>query len=102
MHDKVLAALLSLTALLNIADYIFTLRAVHVLGKPEANPVIDSILHTPWFPIYKVIFVPLCICFLWYVRDKVRYTRLIPLGAAVSFAVYAVLTGWHIYMQFFT
>jgi len=101
MPDKVLATLLSSTALLNIADYLFTLRAVHVLGRPEANPVIKSILHTPWFPIYKVILVPLCVCFLWYFRDKVRCTRLIPLGAAVSFAVYTVLTGWHIYMQFF-
>ena len=101
MRDKILAYLLALTAILNVADYAFTLRAVHIMGKAEANPVMDAILHTPFFPIYKVILVPLGIYFLWRVRNKVRFTRhLIRLGAAVGFVVYGALTGWHIWGQF--
>ena len=93
-----LAILLFNIALLSIIDYLFTIRAVS-RGLKEFNPVMDPILHTPLFPLIKVVFVPLALLWAWLNHDRWQHNRLINLGIWILFLVYGVLTVWHILLQ---
>ncbi|MDW7651424.1 MAG: DUF5658 family protein [Bacillota bacterium] len=54
----------------NTADYFPPLYAVKH-GLREANPLMDIILHTPYFPLVKLLFVPLLLVLLWMYRRRV-------------------------------
>ena len=100
MRDRLLAFLLASVALFNMADYLFTVRAVYILDKPEANPLIDAALGTPWFAIVKVLLVPLACWLIWRSRHRWKKARpLIHAGILTLFVAYGWLTLYHVYWQ---
>ena len=100
MRDRLLACLLASVALFNVADYAFTLRAVYILQKPEANPLINAALGTPWFAVVKVLLVPLACWLIWHSRRRWRKAKpLIHAGVLVLFVAYGWLTLYHAYWQ---
>jgi hypothetical protein len=99
--DKILKPLLIALAVMNAVDYAFTVRAIRVLGVPEANPLISVSLGTPLFAVIKLIVIPLLCYLLW--RSRHKWKRMKPLicGLLVFVtAAYAVVTIWHFYGQF--
>ncbi|HBX22288.1 MAG TPA: hypothetical protein DEF34_01435 [Desulfotomaculum sp.] len=98
MKQLKIAILLFNIALLSIIDYLYTLRAVS-RGLKEYNPVMDPILHTPLFPLIKVVFVPLALLWAWINRDKWQHNWLINLSLWILFLVYMALTVWHMTVQ---
>ena len=54
----------------NVADYFLTLYAVKQ-GFREANPFMDAILHTFWFPKVKLLAVPLLLLVIWLHRKRI-------------------------------
>ena len=101
MKDRPLLIALWCIGIFNVLDYAFTMRAIYILGVPEANPAMDAALGTPWFATVKLLLVPLGLYFIWRVRNRVRLAKpVVMFGIAVSFAAYTILTGWHIYGQF--
>ncbi len=101
MPDKTLKSLLIALAAMNIADYLFTLRAIYILGVPEANPFMDAALGTPLFFIIKVVLVTAGIWLIWRLRHRWMHRTVI--AGLLGFAVlaYGGVTLWHIYGQFF-
>ncbi len=97
MRDRTLAAILISIGTFKLADYLFTLRAIFVLGAPEANPLIDVMLGTPWFAVVKIILPAIGLYAIWRFRNRARplfhYALLIP------FAAYAWLTLHHAWWQ---
>lgn len=96
MPDNKLRFMLLAVGLFNVTDYFLT-RAAIAKGATEGNPVMDAILHTPWFPIVKLFAVPVALYWIWTVRHKARpaFLRL----AWVIFLAYGFLTVWHTYVQ---
>lgn len=88
--------ILILTGAFNIADYFFTLEAIGA-GMAEGNPFMDAILHTPWFPVAKLIAVPAGLYLLWRVKERVPRVKYY---AAVPFFAYSALTVYHLYLYF--
>ena len=101
MPDKVSKPVLITLALLNVADYGFTMRAVYILGVPEANPFMDITLGTPLFAVVKLLIVPSACYLLWAIRDKWQGRSVI--GFLLLFVIFAYggVTLWHIYGQLF-
>lgn len=97
MRDRILAAVLLSIMLFKVADYLFTLRAVNVLGAPEANPLIDAMLGTPWFFIAKIILPAIGLYAIWRFRRGARAVFLYAL--LIPFAAYAWLTAFHVWWQ---
>ena len=92
--------ILIVLALLNIADYGFTMRAVYILNVPEANPFMDMALGTPLFAVVKLLIVPL-FCYLLYItRDKWQNKLYLTGLLSFVFLAYSGVTLWHIYGQF--
>ena len=95
MKDKMLRIALTIIGIFNIADYFFTRRAI-AAGMVESNPIMDAILHTPIFPLYKLVIVTGFIFFIWYSRKRWnRLTPLITLGIVVLVVAYSGVTIWH-------
>ena len=97
--DKSLSAkwrhwLAILTGILNFADYFLSLQAFRA-GMAEGNPVMDAILHTPIFPLYKLGAVTVFLWLLWRYRERVPRLRYY---VWVPFMAYAMLTGWHVFL----
>lgn len=97
MRDRIIKYLLISLAAMNAADYLFTVRAIHTLGVPEGNPVMDALIGTPWFAVIKLVLVPAGLYLIWRCRGRVR--RVIYYAGAAS-AAYGALTAWHFYGQF--
>ena len=81
----ILQALLYGVAVFNIADYFFTNLALS-MGYRELNPFIDMIVGTVYFPLLKLVVIPLLLYFVWSQRCKVGSRVL--LYAWVAFLVY--------------
>ena len=97
MRDRTLKwALLTLGAL-NIADYLFTLRAVYILGVPEGNPYMDALLGTAWFAVVKLLLVPLGLYFIWRRRHCMGW--LSHSFLTVTLGAYSWVTVYHIISQ---
>jgi hypothetical protein len=96
MHDNKLRFMLICVALFNAADYFLTRIAVSK-GAVEANPFMDAILHTPFFPAVKLLAVPLGLYWIWRVRGRVRPAVMRVVW--VAFLAYGFLTVWHTYVQ---
>ena len=97
MRDKVLKWVLIILGALNVADFLFTLRAVYILGVPEGNPYMDALLGTAWFAVVKLLLVPLGLYFIWRRRHGMRWVSMSLL--AVVFAAYTWVTVYHIISQ---
>ena len=54
----------------NVMDFFLTLYALE-RGFVEANPVMDLIVDTVYFPKVKLIVVPLLLSYLWLQRKRV-------------------------------
>ncbi|WP_242661376.1 DUF5658 family protein [Alkaliphilus metalliredigens] len=67
---KLLWVLLFGTGVFNVCDYFLTLKAIG-MGYEEANPLVDGILHTPLFPITKLLIVPALLVLIWFLRKRV-------------------------------
>ena len=98
MRDKTLKWMLITLGLFNIIDYISTTVAI-ANGVAEGNAAMDAIIGTALFPIVKLVLVPLGLYLIWIVRGKIRRPVLLAVG--VPFVAYSLLTGWHIWGQFF-
>ncbi len=101
MKDKLLKPILIILALLNVLDYGFTMRAVYVLGVPEANPFMDLALGSPLFALIKLAVVPAFCYFVWITREKWQQRLSIGLLLGFVFLAYTGVTLWHIAGQFF-
>ena len=97
MRDRLLAAILISIGIFKAADYLFTLRAINVLGKVEANPLMDAILHTPWFFVAKILFPLIGLTAIWHFRNRARPIFLY--GLLIPFVAYGWLTLHHAYWQ---
>ncbi|MGI6149215.1 MAG: hypothetical protein GX195_01400 [Firmicutes bacterium] len=71
-RDTVLLLLLMGIGVLNVADYFFTDLLVVRGGHIELNPLMRGLQGTPFFPLYKLVAIPLGLWFLWRVRHLVR------------------------------
>ena len=98
MRDKTLKWMLVTLGLFNVIDCISTTVAI-ANGVAEGNAAMDAIIGTAWFPLVKLILVPLGLYLVWRVRSQTR--RSILLAMTVPFVAYTLLTMWHIYGQFF-
>ena len=95
MRDKLLMWLLLAVAVFNVGDYFLTLQAISV-GMAEGNPVMDAILHTPIFPLYKLGAVTAFICIVWVSRKHWnKLSVVIHAGVWLMFLVYGSVTAWH-------
>ena len=92
MSNKILQTLLVTLAVMNVADYLLTLRALS-LGAVEANPIMAAAINAGMFGPVKLLAVPLICLGIWCARDRVRLAvRGLVAGAVV---VYGGLMVWH-------
>jgi hypothetical protein len=101
MTDRFIKLLLILLAALNVADYLFTARAVYILGVAEANPAMDAALGTPFFALVKLLIIPLTCLVIW--RSRHLWHRAKPLICGLLIfvtAAYSAVAVWHVWGQF--
>lgn len=94
-NKRLLWLLLLGVGVFNVADYFLTLYAVKQ-GFREANPFMDTILHTVWFPKVKLLVVPLLLLLIW-LRRKQLGSRLY-FYVWLIFIVYASLMVYYAYL----
>lgn len=70
-----IAVLLITIGIFNVGDYYFTLKAT-IIGYQEFNPLISLIIGTVYFPVVKLIIIPLLLFVIWLLRFKVHCIRL--------------------------
>ena len=87
-QERTLWALLIGIAAFNVADYLLTTLALS-LGYRELNPVMDLVVHTPYFRIIKLVLIPLMLYFIWRRRHLVGLRVLTYVW--VAFLVYLAL-----------
>ncbi len=98
---KTLAFLLISISAFNIADYIFTERAIS-WGIEEANPWVLLMMETGYYPFLKIGLVSFLLLGIWYARFHFNnLSRAIIFGLWLTFVSYFAVTVWHIYGQFF-
>jgi len=93
-----LKAVLCALAAMNVADYLFTLRAIYVLRVPEANPIMDMTLGTPLFGAIKCLLIPALCYLLWRARHRWQRPAIHALLLFVTVA-YSGVTVWHLIGQ---
>lgn len=98
MTERMLKAVLCALAAMNVADYLFTLRAIYVMGVPEANPLMDLTLGTPLFGLIKCIIIPAACWMLWRARHHWWRPAIVGLLLFVTVA-YSGVTVWHVWGQ---
>lgn len=92
MSNKMLQALLIALAVMNVADYLLTLRAIS-FGAVEANPIMAAAMDAGLFGPVKLLAVPLVCAGIWCARARLRLAvRGMVAGAAV---IYGALMVWH-------
>ena len=101
MKDKTLKPILITLAFLNVLDYGFTMRAVYVLGIPEANPFMDMALGSPLFAAVKLLIVPGFCYIVWHTRQHWQHRAIIGALLGFVFLAYTGVTFWHFWGQFF-
>ena len=70
-----IAVLLITIGIFNVGDYYFTLKAT-IIGYQEFNPLISLIIGTVYFPVVKLIIIPLLLFVIWLLKSKVNFLRL--------------------------
>lgn len=100
MTKPYIIILLIAICILNITDYFFTVKAIS-LGANEANPIMNAIIHTPLFPVVKLILVPGSLLLIWIYRFKIkRLQTLILVLLWIVFAGYLSVKVYHLYWQY--
>lgn len=100
-QTRILAIILISLFIMNIADYIFSVRALS-WGIKEWNPLINATIGTYLFPILKIGLVSMFLLFIWLCRYRINRLRIIIMtGLWFTFVAYVLVTGWHIYGHFF-
>ena len=100
MTNRHMAILLLGIGLFNITDYFFTVKALS-LGAREANPIMNMIVHTPLFPLVKLILVPGALVLIWIFRSKIkRLRKQIMLLLLVAFMGYLAVNVYHLYWKY--
>ena len=56
-RERLAGMMLLFTALLNITDYILTMKALE-MGMEEWNPLVRSWIHSGVLPIVKIVIIP--------------------------------------------
>jgi hypothetical protein len=96
-QEGLLKYLLIGTGVFNVADYLLTMLALN-MGYREANPIMKLIIDTKFFPIVKILIVPLLLYSIWARRHKVGprilfYSGLV-FGAYLVLMVYFKIQIW--------
>lgn len=80
-----LLILLTLIFLFNALDYLATKDLVVYGEHGELNPLMDGLLGTPYFSIYKLVLIPLGLIFLWVCRGVLipKYLKLVWLTCGI-------------------
>lgn len=98
---KLLGKMLIGVGVFNVLDYFLTLYALDQ-GFREGNPVMNIIINTAYFSIVKLLIVPLCLIFLWHIRNKVGfriyYYVSVVFFAYMSLAIYYTWLFWSGYL----
>jgi len=68
--ESLLKVLLFGIALFNAADYYMTTLTLN-MGYRELNPLIDIIVHTPYFALLKIVVIPALLYFVWLQRYRI-------------------------------
>ncbi len=92
-RDRCIGYTLIAIGVFNFADYLLTLRALS-LGIPEGNPYMDALIGTPWFPIVKLVIVPVGLYRIWMLRHGMGWISRTLLGLLL--AAYTWVTVYHI------
>ncbi len=91
-QEGILKYLLIGTAVFNVADYFLTTLALS-MGYREANPVINAIVDTLFFPAVKIIIIPIMLYSVWARRQRV--------GPRILFYAGIVFTAYYLLMVYF-
>ena len=96
-HCRVLLWLLIILCILNILDFLATTSLVVNGEHLEFNPFMNLLLDTPYFALYKLVFIPLCLLFLWLVRKAVvpKYLGLVKFTCGVYTIL--ILYTWFVF-----
>lgn len=65
---------LILIGIFNILDYYFTLRAL-AAGFKELNPLINAVVNTLYFPLIKLVVIPLLLVLIWCLHSRINQER---------------------------
>ncbi len=87
-QERTLRDLLMGIVAFNVADYLLTTLALS-LGYRELNPVMDLVVHTPYFRPVKLVLIPLMLYFIWMHRHLAG--RRVLLYAWIAFLAYFLL-----------
>lgn len=89
---------LILIYLLNLFDYIMTVRQINKYGIDiEANPIMRACaINGGFFFVIKVLFVGLMVLLMWYYRNL----KISKYGSWLLLVVYGALAIYHIYLNF--
>ncbi len=91
-QEGLLKYLLIGTAVFNVADYFLTTLALS-MGYREANPIINTIVDTLFFPVLKVAVIPIMLYSVWMRRHMV--------GPRILFYAGLVFTAYYLLMVYF-
>jgi L-cystine uptake protein TcyP (sodium:dicarboxylate symporter family) len=86
--SRLLAFLLLGVGVFNAMDFFLTTYVINQ-GHKELNPIIDAIIGTGYFPLLKLVLVPVLLLILWSCRGYMG-KRLLPY-AWLLFTAYASL-----------
>ena len=92
MKDRILKYILIALAAMNILDYLFTLRAIYVMGATEANPIMAAAMDAGLFGPVKLLAVPGLCYLMWRVRHRWRRPAIVGLLMFVTSAYSGALT----------
>ncbi len=96
-EERTLRCLLFAVAIFNVLDYLLT-EIFLLLGYRELNPVIDLFEGTLYFPLLKLVIIPLSLYFVWWLRHgvgkRILYYTWFTFGAYLSLMVYFVVHLW--------
>ena len=84
--------LLLLLALLNAIDYFATQDLIARGLSEERNPLMRNLVGTAYFPIYKLVLIPLGLMALWLARESL-FPKYFPL-VKLTCVLYAVVVTY--------
>lgn len=85
-------------ALFSVIDYFATARAT-AYGVAELNPIMDAIVHTPLFPLLKLVIIPGALLGIYVIRERWMHRMVLVAGMWILLCVYGALTAWHVWGQ---
>ncbi len=96
-EERIFRCLLFGVAVFNVLDYLLT-EIFLLAGYRELNPVMGLIEGTPYFPLVKLVIIPLLLYFVWWLRygvgNRILYYTWFTFGAYLSLMIYFVIHLW--------